>query len=322
MSAPDKIRAGTARASVSPHTPQLPKFSGARMMNAAALASVTTATVLLILKIAAYWLTGSIAILAALADSATDVFTSGVNLIAVRHALTPADADHRFGHAKAEPLAGLLQAAFITGSATFLVFESVNHLISPHPLEHELIGVGVMVFSIMATFGLVWFQRYVVRRTRSVAIAADSMHYWGDLLTNFGVIVGILMSTRLGWYIADPLIGLAVAGVLAASAWHVFRQSYDQLMDHELPDEARERIKTIALRHSEARGIHDLRTRTAGTLTFIQFHLEMDPNIALSRAHEVSDEVEKALMDTFPGAEIIIHQDPAGVETVPTLAQH
>ncbi len=184
------------------------------MMNAAAIASVTTATVLLILKIVAYWMTGSIAILAALADSATDVFTSGVNLVAVRHALTPADHDHRFGHAKAEPLAGLLQAAFIGGSATFLVFELIDHLVSPHPLEHELIGIGVMVFSIVATFGLVWFQRYVVRRTRSVAIAADSMHYWGDLLTNLGVIVGILLSTRLGWFIADPLIGLAIAGDL------------------------------------------------------------------------------------------------------------
>ena len=292
------------------------------MMNAAAIASVTIATVLLILKIAAYWLTGSIAILASLADSATDVFTSGVNLLAVRHALTPADDDHRFGHAKAEPLAGLLQAAFIGGSATFLVFESINHLITPHALENEFIGVGVMVFSIVATIGLVWFQAYVVRRTRSVAIAADSMHYWGDLLTNLGVIAGILLSTRLGWHIADPLIGLAVAGVLAASAWHVFRQSYDQLMDRELPEEARQRIKTVVLRHAEVRGIHDLRTRAAGTLTFIQFHLEMDPGIDLSRAHAVSDAVEQSLMDAFPGAEILIHQDPAGEENVPTLAQH
>ncbi len=148
-----------------------------------------------------------------------------------------------------------------------------------------------------------------------------ALHYWGDLLTDLGVIVGILLSTRLGWFIADPLIGLAVAGVLGASAWHVFRQSYDQLMDRELPDEARERIKTVVLRHSEVRGIHDLRTRAAGTLTFIQFHLEMDPGIDLSRAHAVSDEVEQSLMDAFPGAEILIHQDPAGEEAVPTLAQ-
>ena len=321
MSAAGKIRPDATHASVSPHTPQLPKSSGARMMNAAAVASLAIATLLLVLKIAAYWLTGSIAILAALADSATDVFTSAVNLVAVRHALTPADAEHRFGHAKAEPLAGLLQAAFIAGSATFLVFESIDHLISPHPLENESIGLGVMAFSVLATFVLVRFQRLVVRRTRSVAIAADSMHYWGDLLTNLGVIAGILMSTRLGWYIADPLIGLAIACVLAASAWHVFRQSFDQLMDRELPDEARARIKTIALRNAEVRGIHDLRTRAAGTLTFIQFHLEMDPGIALSRAHEVSDEVEQSLMNAFPGAEIIIHQDPTGAETPPPLAR-
>jgi ferrous-iron efflux pump FieF len=264
-------------------------------------------------------MTGSIAVLAALADSATDLFTSLVNLFAVRHALTPADEDHRFGHAKAEPLAGLLQAAFIAGSATFLVFESVDHMISPLPVQNEIIGIAVMAFSVLATIGLVIFQRFVVHRTRSLAIAADNMHYFGDLLTNLGVMLGLIFAVNFGWRIADPLIGLAVAAVLSWSAWKVFHQSYDQLMDRELPDAARERIKVVALKHSEVRGIHDLRTRAAGTLTFIQCHIEMDPGISLSRAHEVSDDVEKALMDTFPGAEIIIHQDPAGAEIIPPL---
>jgi ferrous-iron efflux pump FieF len=321
MTAQEKIRSAPARSTVSPHTPQLPKYSSGHLMNMAAFASVGVSCTLLLLKIVAYWLTGSIAMLASLADSATDLFTSSVNLFAVRQALTPADAEHRFGHGKAEPLAGLLQAAFIAGSATFLIFESINHLISPHPLEHEFVGVGVMIFSIFATFGLAFFQRYVVRRTRSLAIHADSMHYWGDLLTNLGVIVGILLSTRLGWLVADPLIGLGVAFVLAASAWHVFHQSYDQLMDHELPEEARARIKVIALGHPEVRGVHDLRTRSAGTLSFIQFHLEMDPGLNLARAHEVSDEVEAQLLAAFPGAEIIIHQDPTGAEAPPLLAR-
>jgi ferrous-iron efflux pump FieF len=296
-------------------------FRAAKLMNIAAFASVATSATLLILKIGAFWMTGSIAVLAALADSATDLFTSLVNLFAVRHALTPADEDHRFGHAKAEPLAGLLQAAFIAGSATFLVFESVDHMISPLPVQNEIIGIAVMAISVLATIGLVIFQRFVVHRTRSLAIAADNMHYFGDLLTNLGVMLGLIFAVNFGWRIADPLIGLAVAAVLSWSAWKVFHQSYDQLMDRELPDAARERIKAIALKHPEVRGIHDLRTRAAGTLTFIQCHIEMDPGIGLSRAHEVSDDVEKALMDTFPGAEIIIHQDPAGAEIIPPLRQ-
>lgn len=294
-------------------------FRAAKLMNIAAFASVAISATLLILKIGAFWMTGSIAVLAALADSATDLFTSLVNLFAVRHALTPADEDHRFGHAKAEPLAGLLQAAFIAGSATFLVFESVDHMISPLQVQNEIIGIAVMAFSVLATIGLVIFQRFVVRRTRSLAIAADNMHYFGDLLTNLSVMLGLILAVNFGWRIADPLIGLAVAAVLAWSAWKVFHQSYDQLMDRELPDAARERIKAVALKHPEVRGIHDLRTRAAGTLTFIQCHIEMDPGISLSRAHEVSDDVEKALMDTFPGAEIIIHQDPAGSEIIPPL---
>jgi ferrous-iron efflux pump FieF len=321
MTAPEKISAGTAHSSVSAHTPPLPLAGSARLMGMAAVASVATASVLLILKIVAFWLTGSIAILAALADSATDVFASGVNLVAVRHALTPADREHRFGHAKAEPLAGLAQAAFIAGSAIFLGYQGVVHLIAPHPLEHEFAGVAVMVFSIFASIALVMFQRFVVRRTRSTAIAADRMHYVSDILTNFGALAGILLSTRLGWYSADPIIGLAVAIVLAASAWNVFHQSYDQLMDHELPEEARARIKAIALGHPEVRGVHDLRTRAAGTLSFIQCHIEMDPDITLARAHDVSDEVEAQLLAAFPGAEIIIHQDPKGAEAPPPLAR-
>ena len=306
--------------SISPHAPPLPDPVAGRMMRRAAWASVGVSGLLVIAKIGAYYFTGSIAVLAALADSSVDLFASSGNLLAVRQSLTPADRQHRFGHGKAEPLAGLGQAAFITGSATFLLFVSFQHLVEPHPLQHGTLGVLVMVFSIVLTTGLVGYQRLVVRRTRSPAISADSMHFLGDLLTNLGVIVGIVLSTQLHWLLADPLIGLGVALVLAWSAWHVFQQSYDQLMDHELPEADRERIKHIVLNHRRVRGVHDLRTRAAGTLRFIQFHIEMDPALNLVQAHEASDEVEESLLQAFPGAEIIIHQDPQGVETPPPLA--
>ncbi len=290
------------------------------MMMRVAFAAVGVATLLVLMKALAYIVTDSIAMMASLADSALDVATSSVNLLAIRHALQPADREHRFGHGKAEPLAGLGQGAFIAGSAAFLVIESVSRLVAPHPIEHPLIGLVVMGVSIGTTIVLVVAQRIVVAKTGSLAVGADRMHYLGDIATNLGVIVGIVAATRFGILIADPIIGIAVAAILGWSAWHVFRQSYDQLMDRELPDDDREKIKAIVRGHADVRSLHDLRTRAAGVRQFIQFHIELDPAIALVRAHEISDEVERDVCRAFPNAEVIIHQDPAGVEMPPELA--
>jgi ferrous-iron efflux pump FieF len=291
------------------------------LMKRTAWAAVATASFLIALKLAAYLMTDSIAMLASLADSALDVFASSVNLLAVRHALTPADYEHRFGHGKAEPMAGLMQSAFIAGSVAFLGIESVSRLIEPHRVEHETVAIVVMVVSVLVTAALVTMQRMTVRRTKSLAIGADSLHYVGDLATNLAVIAGIVLSTQFGFLEADPVMGLLVALILVGSALHVFRQSYDQLMDRELPDAERGRIKTIVMAHGEVRDMHDLRTRAAGTASFIQLHIELDPAMSLTKAHEVSDAVEADIMAAFPNAEIIIHQDPAGVEMPEPLAQ-
>jgi len=293
--------------------------SKSRLMRGAAFAAVAVSAVLVVLKAAAYVVTGSVAMMASLADSALDLFASSINLFAIREALTPADREHRFGHGKAEPLAGLAQGAFIAGSATFLVVESIGRIVSPRGVDHAFVGLAVMIVSIAAVLGLVIYQRLAVSRTGSIAIRADRIHYLGDLVTNIGVALGITLSARFGILIADPIVGLGVAVVLAASAWNVFRQSYDQLMDRELPDEERERIKTIVRNHADVRNLHDLRTRAAGICKFIQLHIELDPAISLTRAHEVSDEVEHELIAAFPGAQVIIHQDPAGVERPPPL---
>jgi len=290
------------------------------MMIRVAIAAVGVASVLVIMKVVAYIVTDSIAMMASLADSALDVLTSSVNLLAIRHALQPADREHRFGHGKAEPLAGLGQGAFITGSAAFLVIESVSRLIAPHAIGHPWLGLGVMVVSIGATVVLIIAQRFVIARTGSLAVGADSMHYIGDVVTNAGVVLGIILATQFGLLIADPIIGIVVAGILTWSAVHVFRQSYDQLMDRELPDSDRDRIKAIVRAHHEVKSLHDLRTRSAGVNTFIQLHIELDPEIKLVRAHEISDEVEADLVAAFPRAEVIIHQDPAGVEMPIPLA--
>jgi len=290
-------------------------------MRRAAWAAVGVAGLLILLKAAAYLATGSIAMMASLADSGLDLIGSTINLVAVGHALTPADREHRFGHGKAEPLAGLAQGAFIAGSALFLVVESVNRLFSPQPVTHGGVGLAVMAISIVAVTALVVLQRITVARTGSPAIGADSIHYLGDLLTNLGVVAGIVLSTQFGLLLADPIVGIIVAGILALSSLNVFRQSYDQLMDRELPDDERARIKTIVLGHRDVRNLHDLRTRAAGISTFIQMHIELDPALSLSRAHEVSDEVEAEIRAIFPNAEVMIHQDPAGLENPEPLAQ-
>jgi len=284
------------------------------MMMGAAMAAVGVAAVLVAMKLVAYLATDSIAMMASLADSALDVFASFVNLLAIRQALTPADREHRFGHGKAEPLAGLGQSGLIAGSVAFLLVESVSRLIAPHAIEFASAGLIVMGISIVATAALVVGQRIVVKRTGSLAVGADRMHYLGDIVTNVGVVLGLVLASRFGLLIADPIIGIAVAGILLWSAVHVFRQSYDQLMDHELPDADRARIKAIVMAHPDVKALHDLRTRAAGVHSFIQLHLELDPAMNLLRAHQISDAVEAELCAQFPHAEVIIHQDPAGIE--------
>jgi ferrous-iron efflux pump FieF len=291
----------------------------ARLMRNAAIASLSVSIFLVAIKALAYFGSHSVSVLAALTDSALDLFSSTLNLVAIRSALTPADAEHRFGHGKAEPLAGLAQGAFIAGSASFLVVQAINRFISPEPVAQGSIALAVMLISIAVTFGLIAYQRHVVRTTGSIAITADRAHYASDLLTNLGVVVALILSAGFKMEMADPIIALIVAGVLIWSAWGVFRQSYDQLMDRELPDDARENIRAVVMRHPEVRNLHDLRTRAAGVHTFIQFHIELDPAISLMRAHEVSDQVEAEVCAAFPHAEVIIHQDPAGVEQPPAL---
>lgn len=292
------------------------------LMRRAALASLCVSIGLVALKAVAYLLTNSVAMLASLANSTLDLFSSTLNIVAIRSALTPADEEHRFGHGKAEPLAGLAQGAFIAGSATFLIIQAINRFLEPASLDHPIAGLAVMVVSIAATLALVTYQRHVVAKTGSVAIGADRMHYMSDLVTNIGVVAAIILTKWFGWRYADPVIALGIAGVLIAGAWSVFLQSYHQLMDRELPDDDRDRIKAVVMRHPEVRNLHDLRTRAAGVNTFIQFHIELEPTISITRAHEISDAVEKSVCTEFPNSEVIIHQDPAGLERPPPLARN
>ncbi len=291
--------------------------TNANQIRYASYASVVVASVLILIKLGAYLATNSVALLASFIDSLLDVAASLINLIAIRHALVPADEDHRFGHGKAEPLAGLAQSAFIAGSALFLIVEAGDRLFSPQSIEHGTIGITVMVISLVLTIALVGYQRHVIKMTGSIAIKADNLHYVGDVLVNLSIIIALVLSLYLEWYIADPLFALGVAAYVLYSAWEIVQGSLDQLMDRELPDEARDKIIQIALSHPEVRNFHELRTRTSGHITFIQLHLEMDPVLTLVKAHQISDEVEAEIHKVFPDSEVIIHEDPEGLEEHP-----
>ncbi|MGE4527103.1 MAG: cation diffusion facilitator family transporter [Rhodospirillaceae bacterium] len=284
-----------------------------RLMRAATYAAVGTACLLIVVKVAAWMATGSLSLLASLVDSSLDAAASLINLMAVRHALQPADSDHRFGHGKAESVAGLAQAAFIGGSAVFLALESAQRIVSPVAVVREGVGIGVMVFAMAATALLVTFQRYVVRETQSLAIGADSAHYTGDILVNGSVIVSFLLNRLFGWGWADGVFAVGIAAYLARNAWGIGVTAFNQLMDKEMPEEERARIIAIALAESGALALHDLRTRVSGPNAFIQMHLEVDGGMRLVDAHDIAQRVEDSLAAAFDGAEVIVHLDPIGI---------
>lgn len=289
--------------------PAMDKQKNERLLKLATRASVATAVVLILVKLGAWWVTESVAVMASLIDSMMDGVASTLNLIAVRLSLQPADEDHRFGHGKAEPLAGLAQAAFVVGSAVFLMLHAVDRLIHPQPVLAAGVGIGVMVFAAAATLVLLAIQRHAIKATGSTAIRADSLHYAADLLTYLSVIVALFLA-GLGMPGADPLMAIVIAAFILFSAWKIARDAIDMLMDRELPDEDKETIFEIGRRHSEVAGIHELRMRRSGQTYIIQLHLEMAGDISLAQAHAISDEVEEEILEKFPGADVLIHQDP------------
>lgn len=280
-------------------------------MRRATYASVAVACTLILAKAAVWFQTQSMAILASLVDSTLDGAASLINLLALRLALTPADREHRFGHGKAEAMAGLAQSAVIAGSALFLLLEGARGLADPTPVADAHAGMFVSMLAIVLSAGLVLYQRHVVRLSGSLVVAADRLHYLSDLLLNAGVILALVLTKYLDWIWADPLFGLVVALYMLFGAWNIGRQSFDHLMDRELPDATRARIKDIVARQPGVLNIHDLRTRESGMRQFIQFHLLLDGRQPLAEAHAITLAVHRALQGEFPDADIIIHQDPS-----------
>ena len=262
------------------------------------------------------WLaSGSASMLGSLTDSLMDITATLMSFLVLSYALRPADDDHRFGHGKAEALAGLGQAAFIAGSGCLLAFHGIERLINPVELTHSLLGVWVSIFAIACTLVIVFVQNKVVKHTESIAIKADSVHYKGDLILNAAVLIAILLA-YYGVLYADPLFAIGVAGYLLYNSWDIATESASHLMDKELPDEEKQSIFEIAHAHIDVYGVHGIRTRQGGKVKFIQLHLELDDHLPLIRAHKVADEVELMITQQFESeVDILIHLDPLSLSS-------
>ena len=278
----------------------------------AALASVSMAAFLLVLKIWAAWSTASVAMLGSLADTGLDIIASLVTLFSVRLAAQPADNEHRYGHGKAESLAALFQGGIITASAIAIAWRGISRIGDTAAPTHPELGIVVSVIAMALTLVLITYQRFVVRRTGSVAIMADHVHYSSDLLLNGSVIVALILDSYLGIRQADPVFGVGIALWLLWQVREIAGHAVHQLMDREWPIEKRERFLAVAGAHPELRNIHDLRTRSSGARDFAQIHVWVDPNMTIAEAHRVMDELEDKLEHEFPGTEVMIHPEPDG----------
>jgi ferrous-iron efflux pump FieF len=283
------------------------------LIKSASYASLSVAISLVLLKAWGWQATSSVSLLSSLADSILDVFASAITFWAVRYSLSPADTDHRFGHGKSEGLAALVQALIIASSGLYVCYEAINRIFSPRSIDAPKIGLGVIAIATVVTILLVGWQRYVGKKTDSVAIKADAVHYQTDLVINIGVGFAIILTSWTGFAIIDPLVGMVIAFVVLNSVFGIANRSLQILLDHEVPLEDRQLIETIALAHPDVRGLHDMKTRFGGNHYIIQFHLEMDPNITLLRTHEILDDVERTVVERYPGCEILIHPDPLGL---------
>lgn len=294
--------------------------SALSLNRSAALASIGVAVLLVGLKAWAAWSTGSIAMLGSLADTALDLVASLATLAGVWVAAQPDDENHRFGHGKAEALAAMFQVVLISISALSLAVRAVEQWLGGHRPDEAGGGIAVSLVAMGATFALLAWQRYVIRKTGSLAISTDHVHYQSDLLLNLAVIAALALDQYAGISGADPAFGLAIAAWLGWGAWGASQQAIEQLMDHEWPEEKKQRFLEVVARHPELKGLHDLRTRTSGNRDFVQFHVAVDPQMTVRAAHEVMDEIEAKLLAEFPGIEILIHPDPEGLVNETGLA--
>lgn len=301
------------------HDPHLASHEGAvlggahgRLMRLSTYASVSVATLLLTAKLITWWKTDSLAMLSSFTDSVFDVVMSIINLLAVRYALKPADDDHRFGHSSIEDISGLTQCGFILAAMAMIVLQSIERLANPHPvLENPMLGMAVSVAAMALTSMLVVFQGYVARRTKSLIVASDRLHYLGDILFNIGVLAAFVLSSHFGYAWADAVIAIIIAIVVLWGNRTIGIRAFHNLMDREMPDDEKKLILSLIDETPEIQSYHNLKTRYSGTKAFVQLHIDIDAELNFRDAHAITDRLEKRIINAFPGADVIVHADPA-----------
>jgi ferrous-iron efflux pump FieF len=283
-----------------------------RLIKMCLISSITVAVIVFLLKAYALIFTGSVSILASLIDSGLDLSVSVMNYLAIKYSLEPPDDRHRFGHDKIQDIAIFVQSIFFFISGIFTIFSAGKNMIYNHEITNTRTGVLVMFISIALTLSLLVFQSYVVRKTNSNIIKADKLHYFTDLCTNIAVIFGVYFGKD--YLMIDIGFGSLISLYIIYGAYKLVKLSIKNLIDEEFGNEEKEILLKIIRNYTEVRGVHDLKTRKAGDKSFIQFHIELDGNISLYKSHEIAEKIMYEISNIFINTEIIIHQDPEGIE--------
>lgn len=284
-----------------------------RLKHRAAVASISLAVLLSGLKLFATIASGSLAVFSSMIDSVSDVLGSAITFVAIKYSTRPATDHHRYGYGKAEAVSALIQAFFVAGSGLFVLYDAFMRFFHPRVLDETPLAIVIMIFSLVATLILIAYQKHVAKLTQSQAINADSAHYVVDILTNASIILSLTIVKFFEIYWFDTLTALVIAIYLLFNAYQLVVEAFDVLLDRELSDDIRKNIGDIISRHDFVKGFHDVRTHSLGNEYMIEIHLELDGRLSLFEAHQLSDQVEAAIIKAYPNAQVIIHQDPSGV---------
>ena len=284
------------------------------LVRSASIASLLVASTLIVLKYYGWVTTNSVSLLGSLADSLIDFLASVFVFVAISYSILPADAKHRFGYGKSEGLAAFVQSLLIGISGIYVCFEAIKRLLNPSQINQPSIAIWIILVSIVLTLTLVMYQKYVVKKSKSIAIESDRYHYLTDTYINLSVLFSIAITGWTRFVFIDALVGLLISGVILYTSVTLLKKSFKILLDQEIQSDDRDRIREIALDHPKVLGFHDLRTRDTGREYIIQFHLELDPNMSLLESHEITDEVTDNVLKLYPDSELIIHTDPLGID--------
>jgi ferrous-iron efflux pump FieF len=284
------------------------------LVRSASIASLLVASTLIVLKYYGWVTTTSVSLLGSLADSLIDFLASVFVFVAISYSMLPADAKHRFGYGKSEGLAAFVQSLLIGISGIYVCFEAIKRLLNPSQINQPSTAIWIILVSIVLTLALVMYQKYVVKKSKSIAIESDRYHYLTDTYINLSVLFSIAITGWTRFVFIDALVGLLISGVILYTSVTLLKKSFKILLDQEIQSDDRDRIREIALDHPKVLGFHDLRTRDTGREYIIQFHLELDPNMSLLESHEITDEVTDNILKLYPDSELIIHTDPLGID--------